>query len=250
MEIERQVLEEFLRFPLSSTKAVLEKFATLENAQSAFNGKNVNYVYLPGTRKDRVLLVAHCDTVWDVDYWRNERTQTLRLDKNDCYRGTNFGCGIGADDRAGCAVVYLLRNSGHSLLVLDGEEYGSISAQYVRKNLPDLFREWNDHSYMIQLDLRNATEYKYYSLPVSQEFVRFIEDETGYTYAGEKSGTDIVTLCQSVCGVNLSVGYYNEHTDKEYLRYADWLHTYRIVEKLLQKPQKRYPLLPATTEVV
>ena len=39
-------------------------------------------------------------------------------------------CGIGADDRAGCAMLWLLRDSGHSLLILDGEEHGQVGAAF------------------------------------------------------------------------------------------------------------------------
>ena len=40
------------------------------------------------------------------------------------YRSGVYDEGIGADDRAGCAILWLLKDSGHSLLVTNGEEIG------------------------------------------------------------------------------------------------------------------------------
>lgn len=58
------VLTEFLRCPLYDGSEVLQRFRALPNAQY-FEGTAPmeRYVYIPGARKDRVLLLAHADTV-------------------------------------------------------------------------------------------------------------------------------------------------------------------------------------------
>jgi hypothetical protein len=39
-----------------------------------------------------------------------------------------------------------------------------------------------------------------------------------------------------MCGVNLSVGYYNEHTENERLVLAEWLHTLEMAQNWLTAP--------------
>lgn len=237
----KSTLEEFLSLPISSSKVVLDMFASLPNAISHYDGKKRNFVYVPGTREDRTILAAHADTFWDNEYCELNAKQAIKLE-NGVYSGTNSEFGIGADDRAGCAMLWLLKDSGHSLLVLDGEEYGQIGSEHIRDSYKELYNEINDHSYIIQLDRRGSIDYKVYKLPVTTEFLQFIESNTGYINAGTKAFTDIVALCERVCGVNLSVGYYNEHTSDEILVFDEWYNTLSVVEKLIEDKQKRFPL--------
>ncbi|MBQ9748285.1 MAG: hypothetical protein IJV98_05820 [Clostridia bacterium] len=244
-------LEHFCSFPLSTSQGVLAEFAKLPRAIARFDGDKHNFVYVPGTREDRVLLIAHADTVWDTFYDKGYFEQTLKktvTDEGVVYVGTDPSCGIGADDRAGCAMLWLLRESGHSLLITDGEERGQIGAHYIREHAPELFDELNRHRYMIQLDRRGKSDYKVYHLPVSREFLSFVERATGYQDAGRLARTDIVALCRDVCGVNLSIGYYDEHKPEERLVFEDWYHTLTLVEGMLAGEQCHYPLAPADRE--
>lgn len=238
----KKVLEEFLSFPLEDSKEILEKFATLPNAFYCNDGKKRNFVYIPGTRKDRVILIAHADSFWDKLYWDEGKIgQTFKF-QNGIYTGVKENYGIGADDRAGCAILWLLKDSGHSLLITDGEETGRIGSFHIKDNYPNIYDELNQHYYMVQFDRRNANDYKCYRLPVTKEFKDFIEKETNYIDAGVNSFTDIVTLCNKICGVNLSVGYYNEHSGRETLVFDEWYNTLDVANKMLSKEQKKFPL--------
>lgn len=243
---EIDVLMRFLSYPLSSSAQVLEQFAGLSGAVAHFDGGKNNFVYVPGSRPDRVLLVAHADTVWD-DYYLGEPDpaeppQPPVIADGNIIRGGRRDRGLGADDRAGCAMLWLLRGGGHSLLVTDGEEHGQIGANHLTAQYPQLSEELNAHSYMLQLDRRGNGDYKTYKLPVTEAFRSYIEERTGLEDAGWTSRTDIVALCKEVCGVNFSVGYYNEHTPEEYLDVNDWLKIYRLVRELLQTEQPRFPM--------
>ena len=241
-EYAKKVLEEFLSFPIESSKEVLEKFASLPNAIYHYDKEKRNFVYVPGTRKDRVVLASHADTVWDNLYQNYGKIgQTLKCE-NGVYSGTNNNFGIGADDRGGCAILWMLKDTGHSLLILDGEEYGQIGACHIEEKYPEIFKEINEHSYIIQFDRRNSKDYKCYNLPVTNEFIEFIEKETKYTDAGRSACTDIVALCDKICGVNLSVGYYYEHTTNEHLVFDEWYHTLEVAYNMTEKEQKKYPL--------
>jgi hypothetical protein len=50
---------------------------------------------------------------------------------NGVFQSANRIRGIGADDRAGCAILWLLKDLGHSLLITDGEEKGGIGSKWL-----------------------------------------------------------------------------------------------------------------------
>lgn len=49
-------------------------------------------------------------------------------------------------------MVWALRNSGHSLLIVDGEEKGKHGAKYLRYSYPKLFNQLNRHKFMVEMD--------------------------------------------------------------------------------------------------
>ncbi len=236
---ELDILVEFLSYPLNSTEEIMKRFATLPNAEwRKGESKQEQFVFVRGIRKDAATLVAHADTVFKIA----DHTFTI---ENGVIKSTTEDIGLGADDRAGCAILWLLRNSGHNLLVTDGEEHGQIGAKWLVSRNTDIAKIIYNSSFLIQFDRRNGSDYKFYDIPVSNEFENYIQQETGYTNAGKRSFTDIVTLCEnpeSCCGVNLSVGYYNEHKPSETLNIKEWRNTLKIAEKMLAKPLKRFPL--------
>ncbi len=245
----RKILEHFCSMPIDSSEQVLNEFAKLPGAISCFDGGKNNFVYVPGIRKDRVVLVAHADTVWDSEYTNRDNVSRLFENKqnsfgidDDIYVGTNPSFGIGADDRAGCAILWLLKDIGHSLLITDGEEDRQKGSNHLKTNYPELLDEVNNHSYIIQFDRRGATDYKFYNLPVSERFKTFVQTKTGYYDAGSTARTDIVALCQKICGVNLSIGYYDEHTPAETLNFLEWHKTLNIAYELLQEEQQQFLL--------
>ncbi|MBQ7154307.1 MAG: hypothetical protein IJR85_01990 [Synergistaceae bacterium] len=233
---DKEALEKFLSYDMSTAEEVFEKFLTLPNSRRCEHIDYTYCVYVPGSRKDRVLLVAHADTVFYV------KGRHKVIFEDGVYRSGDSDGGIGADDRAGCAILWQLRESGHSLLITNDEEIGCEGSHTIQERNPELFAELNNHSYILQFDRRNATDYKVYDIPVSEEFMKFIEDNTGYKEADKASSTDIRILCDKVCGANLSVGYYLEHTGQEHIVYDEWLNTLNVARKLLAPPQKRFPL--------
>ena len=235
------VLDHFLHLPISTPDPIFSLFRTLPGAIEHSGGEKQRFLYVPGTREDRCVLAAHADTVFDRFYVEKEAAAKLAF-SDGVYFSESDTYGIGADDRAGCAMLWLLRNSGHSLLILDGEEHGQIGAKYLRSEFRDLFDELNNHSFMLQLDRRGSHDYKCYYLDVPEEFKTFIENSTGYELSISGGFTDICTLCETVSGVNLSIGYYNEHTREEKLVYEEWLHTFELVKGMMGQPMKRYEL--------
>lgn len=215
-------------FHLSSTD-VLDKFYEIPNSVT-WNSEKQRFVLIEGTRPDRALLICHADTVW-----------TDRKIESDYYNGIFYskknGVGIGADDRAGCAIVWSLRNLGHSILVLDGEESGLIGSSAVASH-----QYWinlvNRHSFMMDFDRRNFKDIVFYDI-ATNKFVEYIKKQTGYIPTKSFGRTDVCKLAKEICGFNISVGFFNEHTGEEKLVYEYWLNTLATSKRLLS--QKNIP---------
>jgi len=200
------------------------------------NNCKKRFLFIEGTRPDKVVLVAHADTVWDNCYYNCEFKQEVVREGN-YFIGLNPECGIGADDRAGCALIWLLRFTGHSILITDGEERGAQGSSYLMAEFPEIRQQLNAHQFMIQFDRRNSADYKCYEVG-SIDFHEYISEQTKMEYNHRTDGgkTDICVLCEDICGVNFSIGYVNEHTAKEKICISDWQHTFDVVSELLEQP--------------
>ena len=230
----RQTLEEFLSMPVENSQPVFDKFISINNSiyrESSEETKS-RFVYIPGTRKDRIVLVAHADTVFDNEY-------CCLAEKNIKYFNDENIYSMGSDDRAGCAMIWTFRESGNSILITDGEEIGGLGSKWIMENNPDIADEINNHSFMIELDRKNGNEFKTYNVG-TEVFDNYIKQKTGYVNAGKDSYTDICTLCRDICGVNISVGYYKPHLENSYVNFAEWLNTYYIINELFKELLPKY----------
>ncbi len=235
-------LKEFLSYPLNSSEEIMDRFRGLPNAIWKKGLENQQqFVFVKGNREDAATIIAHADTVFS-NFGEHDF-----IEEDGIIKSTTPNCGLGADDRAGCAILWLLKDSGHHLLITDGEERGQIGARWLMREHKDIASIIHQSSFMMQFDRRHGTDYKVYHIPVTEEFKQYIESETGYTEPNKGSFTDIVSLCNhpdSCCGVNLSVGYRNEHYPDENLNIQEWENTLQIATKMLAKPLERYPLDP------
>ncbi len=222
-----EVLRSFLEIPLGSADGVFDRF--LEIPGAIYRGEGLErFLYVRGSRSNKVLLVAHADTVWDREYGYDPGpTHEIKIENGEI-KAVDDQFGLGADDRAGCAMLWLLKDLGHSLLVTNGEEDGQKGACWLMSDNKDISDEINhDHEFVIQLDRCNGRDFKCYDVG-TDEFRSYVADKTGYTEPDRRATTDIVTLCREVAGVNLSVGYHNEHGNQEHLNIAEWKHTLNL----------------------
>jgi hypothetical protein len=235
----KAILDRFLNIPISSSQGVFEIFAQLPGAIWRKGEQPLQqFVYIPGTRKDRVVLVAHADTVWDTVYGHPREAKLQFAD--GIYSSGKPLCGIGADDRAGCAMVWALRDSGHSLLILDGEEKGKIGANYLRKSHKKLFRELNRHRFMLELDWAGVGCCLFNQVDNTPAFKAYIQ--TAFVDSQRGGGCDLQVLCRDVCGANLSVGWWNWHTPKEQLDIAHWEENLHNIADFLAKTQPQFKI--------
>lgn len=220
-----------------SDQDVLNAFAKLPNAKYVDNeDPKKRWVYVPGTKENKVLMVAHCDTV------QSKNNQTVFPAWCDgVYFSAKKDVGLGADDRAGCNIAWDCQDSGHSILITSGEESGCIAAGEIGGK-----KEWQDiideHLFLIEFDRMGNSDLAFYevgSLP--------FKDWCESAFEGYKrvtgSRTDICELCKNVCGVNISVGYYDQHGSAEHLIEKEFLHTLEAVRKMLSMNDlKKWPL--------
>ena len=222
------ILRDFLNLP-HSANAVLDKFAHLPQAIKRTSlCDELGFVFIPATRPTPVLLVAHADVAGDPECLPELYEDELSI--------CNSGGILGADDRAGCAIIWALRNLGHGILITDGEEMGCLGAVDIMANHPDLYEELQSkYQFMVEFDRKKRDEYKCYDVG-TDDFRHYIETVTGFHEPDRKSLTDIAFLAGTICGVNLSCGYRLHHTPFEYIVKKDWLNTLQIARKWLSSP--------------
>jgi hypothetical protein len=180
-----------------------------------------DYIYAVGDIP--IALVAHMDTVFkypadEVFYDRS---------KNVIWSPS----GLGADDRAGIfSIIQIIRRGlkPHIIFTTD-EEKGCLGAD----KLARIKCPFNDLRYIIQLDRRGANDCVFYDCD-NPDFVDYVESFGFVEAIG--TFTDICSICPSwkVAGVNLSVGYRDEHSISEVLFVGQMLDTIEKVCRMLQ----------------
>ena len=180
--------------------------------------------YLVAVGDIPIALVAHMDTVFKTP------VSNLYYDQR---KGVLWSPdGLGADDRAGIFAILKILQDGlkPSVIFTTDEEDGGLGAMALAMEdcpIPGL-------KYMIELDRRGSNDCVFYDC-YCPEFVDYVES-FGFC---EKWGTfsDISFLMPEwqVCGVNLSVGYEDEHSYTEILHIGPLYDTIRKVKNMLQE---------------
>ena len=181
-----------------------------------------DYIYAVGDIP--IALVAHMDTVFS----RPAREVFYDRRKNVIWSPD----GLGADDRAGIfAIIQIIRKGlrPHIIFTTD-EERGCLGADKLSKiNCP-----FDDLRYIIQLDRRGSNDCVFYDCD-NKDFISYVE-QFGFVEA-IGSFTDICSICPAwkVAGVNLSIGYQDEHSISEILFVGQMLSTIDKVCDMLQE---------------
>lgn len=221
---------EFMTMKVSD---VIEKFMTLPGAQLVGEGDR-SFVYVPPTREDSVLLVSHLDTVWEDD-------KVDLVYSAGVYASGNDKIGIGADDRAGVAMLWKLRKLGHALLLPNAEEKHGVGANFLMES-----EEWrkkiNSHRFAIEPDRANSKDLVFYNGCASYPFKEWCKKNfTGYSEAWG-SYSDIRELSDAdkhkedcIDSLNISVGYYWQHSKYEHLVESEWQRTLAHLHRVLSQ---------------
>lgn len=182
--------------------------------------------YIVAVGEIPIALTAHMDTVFDKPV--SELFYDTR--KNVMWSPD----GLGADDRAGVYAIIQILRAGyrpHVILTTD-EEKGCLGAAELAK-LPCPFE---DLRYVIELDRRGTNDCVFYDCE-NPQFVDYVE-QFGFTEA-YGSFSDICEFCPEweVAGVNLSIGYRDEHSHQELLFVSPMFATIEKVKKMLEEEE-------------
>ena len=216
---EVKLMENLVGVTQDSLREVLYKFLKQYYKKVQYNKEFlIAYGDIP------IALVAHMDTVFKFP------ATELYYDrkKNVMWSPT----GMGADDRAGVFAIIQLIKRGYRphIIFTTDEEIGCVGAA----KLADYKCPFSDLKYIIQLDRRNGNDCVFYDCE-NPDFEKYIENFGFVTAYG--SFTDISELCPEweIAGVNLSIGYRDEHTTSEVLFVGQMLSTIEKVEKMLSE---------------
>ena len=218
---DREMLESLFEVRQKPLMGILKNFLK-KNYKKVISTKN--YIYAIGDIP--VALVAHCDTVFptppiDIFY--------------DSEKGVMWSPdGLGADDRAGIwAIIKIIKSTKlrpHIIFTAD-EEMGGIGASALVKNCPKPFA---DMKYIIQLDRRGVNDCVFYDC-FNEDFVDYVEKFGFKENFGSFSDISVICPNWKVAGVNLSIGYENEHSVSEVLWISHMDRTIKRVVKMLEE---------------
>lgn len=215
-----------------------------------FGYNKINYqkekLYIAAKGSIPIVLIAHLDTVFDEDTIPRSEITICHDKEQGIWWSPN---GLGTDDKAGVAMILaILRQTDlrpHILFTTDEESFGA-GAMAVKGLKQQLFG--NDINYIIELDRQGYQECVFYQCD-NKEFEQYINNFGFHTEEG--TFTDISIICPDwgVAGVNLSVGYYWEHTPMEHFFEHVWADTYqRVVRMLMVADDKVWKYIPKAKE--
>ena len=185
------------------------------------------FLYAKGT--EPVLLTAHMDTVHKVPVKKvvskNSKGKTILSSPQ----------GIGGDDRCGIFMILeILRTTDYrpSILFCEDEEIGGVgSAKFCKTGFVEELKELK---FFIELDRCNANDVVFYDCG-NKDFQKFVEDTTGFeTNFGSFSDISHLSPATDVASVNISCGYYKQHTLEEYVVYEEMMDAIKATIKLIE----------------
>lgn len=225
-----------------------EKLIRFLEPQATISGKEFWFIQSPSKRMVPTL-VAHIDTVhenrtkWRNQEWKDgkwvDKPSTKKEDRfvlfDEKYKVMWSPNGLGADDRAGVwgiMKVYESLPDEHkpNLLFTDGEESGGTGAKEAAATIPV---ELGQSLFFIQLDRKNGKDAVFYN-DEPKPFITYITKFGFHKDVGSFSDITILGKEMKLCGVNLSVGYYNNHTENEYLMVESLLATVEKTKSIVR----------------
>jgi hypothetical protein len=184
------------------------------------------YLYAKGDIP--ILLVAHLDTV----HRTLPSNKTLFCDKS---KGIIWSPdGVGGDDRCGVfAILEIIKEFKPHVLFCEDEEIGGIGAHKVLQTL-----DIPDVKFIIELDRSGYNDSVFYDCN-NKDFQQYINTFGFETDWGTFSDISIFAPSWNIAAVNLSVGYYNEHSKEEYINLKHMYSTINKVKNILKDSDTR-----------
>lgn len=176
-----------------------------------------------------IALIGHLDTVFP-EYTRDN----LEIFYDQQKRVMWSPDGLGADDRAGIdMILHILATTNlrpHLLFTCDEET--TLAGAKELTSIPCPFKEL---SYIIELDRQGTNDCVFYQCG-NHNFQQYIQTFGFKAALGSYTDISVIGPAWNIACVNLSVGYYNEHSFAEYLNWKEWEKTFSRVKTMLTKP--------------
>lgn len=231
----RQALEQLLM--MKEHEVIIHCVAFLEHLYKNVKTDLDNYVIAQG--ESPIALVAHVDTVsWGT------KAMTLSWNKNVLRNETGV---LGADDRAGVfgimEALVKIKKQNLPLPTIILTNYEESGGRGVKKLIEDKALNIEGLHLMVELDRKGCNEYVYYTSSLPQQVKNYVES-FGYVKK-EGSYSDILDLAfaYKIPAVNLSIGYYSQHTAAEVLHWDEmWLTINRVVSMVADPIPALYKL--------
>lgn len=197
------------------------------------------FVYAKGTAP--LLLTAHLDTVHyePVKVFYEETKTEDGITKHIL----SSPQGIGGDDRCGVYIILQLVSAAKdpkklpSVLFCEDEETGGEGSHKFVKT--EYVEELKKLKFFVELDRRGDSDAVFYECG-NLDFQDWIQEQTNYKENwGSFSDISVLSPATDVASVNLSVGYYKEHTLEETVVLEEMEHTKTVVQNLICKSRSR-----------
>lgn len=198
-ENEYQVLVQLLSYNQEELKKFLFSYLTKQK----YNNIKISENSIMAEGDIPIALVAHLDTVFKSP----SKKENVLWDKE---KGViiNPVDGAGFDDRAGVFAILQILSAGlrpHIVFTCNEETTGA-GAIFVSKN--NIFK---DIRYVIELDRQGINDCVFYNC-CNQNFIKYITDFGFVEAFGTFSDISIICPEWKIAGVNLSIGYKDEHS--------------------------------------
>ena len=218
----------------------------LEMGLSWEQDKVGNIIVTKGTAKTYPCVVSHMDTVHKIVNNYKVYKQEIEQDDIKLYaESKDKPTGIGGDDKCGVfSCLYFLKVLPIIKCVFfTQEEIGCVGSGKIDKKFFD------DCRYIIQLDRRGSSDFidkSWQCKTISKDFaseVGHLRKQYGFKSA-QGTITDAVHLWRNNIGIsclNLSAGYYNAHSDSEYIMVNELWNTILFTKSMIKTlKSKRY----------
>ena len=175
-----------------------------------------------------ICLIAHMDTVFTFP------PQRIYYDKD--YNVLWSPDGLGTDDRAGIYAIINIIESGlrPHVIITDEEETGGIGAE-------ELIKTYNtcpfECKFIMELDRQGKDDAVFYECN-NKKFEKVITSYGFTTQFGTFTDISIIAPFWKIAAVNLSVGYYMEHSLSEYINMNECHETIEKVKQILLDHEK------------
>lgn len=220
MDIRIETLKSLCKLKEETLLDMLSKILTTEYGKENVI-KTKDYIIAKGNNP--IGLVAHLDTVFE----NPPKEREIFYDSKKQVMWSEAG--LGADDRLGVFLILEIIKKGYrpTIIFTTKEENGGIGASILVSKYE---KPIADMKYLIQLDRRGKDDCVFYNC-INEEFIEYVESFGFKEEAGLFSDISVICPQWHIAGVNLSIGYHNEHS---YIETAHLKEAYATLEKVVK----------------